>query len=475
MAIGLAAAPVLTRLYGPENFGTIAILTSLATIFGPSATLSYVRAVPLAADRAGRRDLVVLCALILLTGTALVTAAAFAGGQALARLYGVAELATYAFALPLLFLLGGAEQIITMLLNCERRYGIVAVRAVLAAAVAAAGSILAGILYFGHSTAGLLFGALAGALVGTLFSGTGAVRAVLMRVNVPFRFAAVRAAASRHRKFAQYTNWALTINTVSHGLPVFLLGVFFLIPVVGFYALANRLVSVPISLFTSASSQAYYIEAAAAYPSTRNARSVTMDLVRTLSTLTTFPLLAVMALGPALFSVAFGAGWREAGVYAQIIALWVLVQAVASPITGMYFITDRQGEALFLQAALVAGRAIALLIGGWLLQAVIPSLILFTIASVLVYAWGLFRCLGFAGVSRRAAAVILAGRLVESVAILAPAAAVAWILHSDMGGLLLGVAGAGVYGLVMWRRHPQVVDRMAAKLREYMAPVARRG
>ena len=49
--IGVASIPILTRLYGPVDFGVLAVFTAIVSLLAPIVTLRYVLAMPLA-----RRD-----------------------------------------------------------------------------------------------------------------------------------------------------------------------------------------------------------------------------------------------------------------------------------------------------------------------------------------------------------------------------------------------------------------------------------
>ena len=46
-AIAVAASPILTRLYSPADFGVLAVYTSLVSLLGAVAALSYHQAIPL--------------------------------------------------------------------------------------------------------------------------------------------------------------------------------------------------------------------------------------------------------------------------------------------------------------------------------------------------------------------------------------------------------------------------------------------
>jgi len=62
--IGILAAPVITRLYSPEDYGIFSVIISVTGIAGAIATLRYAVTIPLARDTKLADDLLKLCFLI---------------------------------------------------------------------------------------------------------------------------------------------------------------------------------------------------------------------------------------------------------------------------------------------------------------------------------------------------------------------------------------------------------------------------
>jgi lipopolysaccharide exporter len=55
-----------------------------------------------------------------------------------------------------------------------------------------------------------------------------------------------------------------------------------------------------------------------------------------------FPILTLTIVGSDVFSVIFGEIWTEAGVYAQILSIWVFVWFISSPLSTLYIIMEKQ-------------------------------------------------------------------------------------------------------------------------------------
>ena len=70
------------------------------------------------------------------------------------------------------------------------------------------------------------------------------------------------------------------------------------------------------------------------------------------------PVAGVCAAAPEVFGFLFGPDWATAGQYAVLIAPWIALSAVGSPLTRVFDVTERQRTDLvvnFLMLALVGG------------------------------------------------------------------------------------------------------------------------
>ena len=91
----LLAAPLLTRLYSPEDFGLLAVYASVLALIGVISSLRYELAVPLPEDDVEAANVATL-SLILVGLSALLTGVlAWQLGPAIADLLGVPVLAGY--------------------------------------------------------------------------------------------------------------------------------------------------------------------------------------------------------------------------------------------------------------------------------------------------------------------------------------------------------------------------------------------
>jgi O-antigen/teichoic acid export membrane protein len=133
----------------------------------------------------------------------------------------------------------------------------------------------------------------------------------------------------------------------------------------GIYALANRVLSMPMQVVGKAIANVFLAGAADALREGRLGILVAR-VHRKLSHIGMVPTLMLLTAGPEIFAFAFGTQWREAGVFAQWLAPWLYLVFVTSPMSAVLDVLDRQAAAMAFQALLLTVRIAAILCGAWL-------------------------------------------------------------------------------------------------------------
>jgi O-antigen/teichoic acid export membrane protein len=175
-----------------------------------------------------------------------------------------------------------------------------------------------------------------------------------------YSFAELKAVALKHYRYAIYTAPQNVLNAVSQGLPVLMLGRFFGDVEVGAYFFTMRILQLPSALIGGAVRQVFYKEAADLKSDLKALRNKFQKVTLLLFAGILVPIIVMFFTGPALFSFVFGEEWREAGVYASWMFMWVGLMFVNPPASAMYFILNKQSKQLIYEVALFAARFAAL-------------------------------------------------------------------------------------------------------------------
>ena len=108
------------------------------------------------------------------------------------------------------------------------------------------------------------------------------------------------------------------------------------------------------------------------------------EICSVLIMLSVMPFLLLGVVGGDLFGLVFGSEWHEAGVYAQILALWAMIWFVASIMSELIYVLEFQGFGFFYNVLNLSTRFLSLLIGG-IAGSVYLGLFLFMVSGVFVY------------------------------------------------------------------------------------------
>jgi O-antigen/teichoic acid export membrane protein len=238
-----------------------------------------------------------------------------------------------------------------------------------------------------------------------------------------------------------------------------MLSTYFDATVVGYYALGNRVLSMPMSLVGMALAQVFFQRASEARREGKLATLVEGAFER-LVKLGMFPLLLLTFVGSDLFALVFGARWSEAGYYAQILSVWTFFWFISSPLSLLFTVLERQEFSLAINVAILLTRWASLTVGG-ALHNVRLGLLLFSVSGVLTYG---YLCLSIMRVSG-----VPLGRIIRilgvNVAIFAPAGICLAILQAlgTPGGVRVGVACLllAAYAWHVLRSDPQLYRLIA--------------
>lgn len=377
----ILAAPLLTRLYTPEDFGLLAVYASLLALIGVISSLRYELAIPLPEDDAEAANVAVLSLILVGISSLLTTLLVVMLSQPIATTLGVPALANYLWLLPVGVLLAGAYNVFNYWSIRTKRFTTIAgtkLRQALATiAIQLAAFKLGGIA--------LLFGQVAGQSVGTASLGRPALASAGFR-QVSWR--GIAKAAGRYRRFPIFSTWDALINTASHQLPYLLFAGAFGAAATGSYALAHRITTLPMSLVGSAIAQVFFPTASEAHR-TGGIGDLVIDAHRRLAYIGLPPIFLLMIVGPELFAVVFGAVWRDAGEFVRWMAPWLYLAFVSSPISTVFLVLERQKELLIFQSILFLGRFLGIAIGIWS-GGIYLAIVIFSVVSAFCYAGLLF-------------------------------------------------------------------------------------
>ncbi len=436
LALGILAAPLLTRLYAPEAFGTLALFTSITGILGVVGCMRYELAIMLPETDEEAANLLGVSIGFSVLISLLTVPVIWWGKEPILRWLNAPRLAPYLWLVPILVFIHGVFLALNYWNSRTRHFGRLSIARVTSSVATTATKLSAG--YAGYATAGTMIGANVGgqALATTVLGGQiWRDDGRLFRRSIRLRemFLGVK----QHRKFPIFSTWSSLLNTISIQLPALLIAVFFSPVVVGFYALSHRILSVPMSLIGSAIGQVFFQRASQA----KNDGTLPLVVENTfmhLLLIAGLPFLLLIIIGPEVFMVVFGARWIEAGVFAQILAPWLFFVFLGSPISTLYIVLERQEIGLVFNIILVLSRAGSLIIGS-IQDNIFLALMLFSASGTIMWACLIVYLISYSGVRLSIFVKTLGAQLFIVTIFLLPVVVAKWLL--DWPALLILVTG----------------------------------
>ena len=410
-AVAILVTPIVTRLFAPEPFGIAALFTSIVTVISVVSCLRYELAImlPKTDEEAANILSVSVCSVVIISAvTALFF---FLAGDVIANALNAPKLKIYLWMLPLAVLSKGLFLAFNFWDSRMKRFGQLSFVRVVSSLTTQTTKVGAG--FAGHVSGGVLIGTnVLGYVVSASMLGGQIWRDNHQLLKGNIRWKNMLEEVVRYKEFPIYSTWAILLETTSHQLAPLFLAIFFSSGVVGFFALGLRVLSFPIRLIGQAIGQVFF-QKAAEVQHKGQLNEVVKEVFQRMISLGMFPFLLLALLGKDLFSFVFGSQWAEAGVYIQMLSLWIFFVFILTPLSNLFSVLEVQKEGFYCNLSLFLSRAISLSIGG-ILGSPRLAIALFSVVGTVGSSWMCLWILYKAKVSVTTSTAILARYLLLS-------------------------------------------------------------
>ena len=338
-ALTFLTSPLLTRLYGPEPFGLLAIFLAFVTFAAAAASLHYEMAIALPReDRQGAAMAMLAVFLAMVTG--ITSFFIFSPGflNLIGRM-GYTELVPYWWLLPFTIFGTGLQQALTLWYLRRHRFVEVAQNGIIQS-ISQNGlqAVLGGL---GFQSIGLLLGLTFSRFVAGVTLLTRKLREDKTLFLAGYR--ELRETAAEYKSFPSIGLFGAILHIACFQIPPFLLADLYGAKVAGWYIVQERVLIAPLTILAQGVASVFYVSAARlAHENSTELRSSYFRILRNLSLAGSVPTLVLLAFGPVLFKIVFGAEWETAGEYARILAVPTFLRFVAGPLFRCLTILKRQ-------------------------------------------------------------------------------------------------------------------------------------
>lgn len=365
-AITLACMPLITRWYGPEAVGLQGVFNSLVSLGAAVAALAYPIAMVLPKSD---EDAVTLARLSVWLAAvfcaSLFIVLWFFGGRLL-EVFDAKSLTGYESLIPLAIFFMTLSTIVNQWLIRKQAYRLGASRTVANSLLLNATRL--GFGWFHPSALALIltntFGFLSAALLACLrLPRKSPVETSALAPEQAPAEASQWEMAKRHRDFPLLRMPQNLVVVFSQSIPVLILATLFGQSITGQYSIAYTALVSPSFLIGNAVNAVLYPRFAQATQHGGNIQVLLMKATLGLLVIGVVPAVALLICGPSLFQLVFGAEWRAAGHYAQLLVPWLLLQFAYMPTLAAQPVLKLQGALLGFEFFSSCARVLAMWYG----------------------------------------------------------------------------------------------------------------
>lgn len=380
--IYLIASPLLTRLYTPEQFGLLAIFISITTILTLIVTGQYELSISLPKEENDARHIAIGTIAVSFITSTIIFFLAFLFQKPLLELLNFKQHLAWIFLVPLLVFISSVNQVFYYWVVYKGRFKALTSNNISKVTVTNLSQLgfQQRLLSINN---GLIFGQVVGALCSTVL--------YLRNVFVNDRFfhdrvcvSSIREQLARYRRFPLLTMPSLLINVFANQLPTILLGGMFGITVAGQYSLTQKVLGVPSALIGTSMLTAFKERASRDFRETGSCRYIYVKMLKTLFLIAVIPFLFMITFSQKLIPMFFGANWALAGKFAQILSLMFFMRFIASPLSYVLVIAEKQKISFVWQLSLLISSTASLALG-WVNHDAVLGIATFSVLYTVLY------------------------------------------------------------------------------------------
>ncbi|MCT7597600.1 lipopolysaccharide biosynthesis protein [Aliarcobacter butzleri] len=356
-AIPIAISPILTRIYTPEDFGIFAIYLAITSIIAVIATGRYEMAIMLPKEEKDVKSILKLIIILLSIITFATFLIVLIFNDEITNLFENKEISNWLYFLPVSVFLVGIYQVYNYLLIREKNFKRLSTNKIIVSTTNASTQL--GYGFIASNGFGLLFGNIFSYIISIYFI----IKSKVVNRYFNFRSISIKEVAREYQNFPKYDVPSVLVNVVANQLPIFALGKYFGLGIVGFYSLMYKVLMMPINLLSGTILDVFKQRATEDYNKYGNCKDIYTKTFKSLLLLGIVPFTILGIWAPEIFAFVFGEKWKIAGDFAQIVTPMLFLKFIINPLSYTFYVTGQQKIDLYGQILLLIITIIAIYLG----------------------------------------------------------------------------------------------------------------
>ena len=344
--IPLIITPLLTQYFSAEEFGLYGLYISICSILGVIAAGRYDLAIMLPKKNKDAINIVAIGFFLSIASSFLFLIILTVFKNTLFEITRSELFIKYYFFIPISILIISFNQIFMVWFNRQKNYSLIGDQNLLKSTSNSFSSLFLGIKSI---SLGMIIGNIISLFITVSFNIYDFLKSsntsLINRRDIVKNF-------KKYIIFLKYSTISNLFNSLSSIGLTLLIAIFFGTKIAGFYFLAERIISIPISIVTNSVSQVYFQKASTLfYSNKKELFELTVNVQKKIFYIL-FPFLFIISVfGGYIFSI-FGNEWIESGLILKYFAIFILFKNLYSPISTIGDILKKQKLLLFFNISL---------------------------------------------------------------------------------------------------------------------------
>lgn len=391
-AIPIAAAPLLSRIYEPADYGILGLYMSVTGLISMFGTLQYSSAIVVASNEEEVRSIINLCLRLLAIFAGVTLIAVLVLHNFIGTWLKSEQLKYWLLAAPFSIVLNGLSGIFGSYAIRTKQFALVSRNRVASTIGSTAVSLTVG--YLTHNPVGLFAGLWTNQFINGLLLSISALSKTgeSWKAILKSKFDEVKLKYINFPKFSLPSDF---INNFTYQIPVFMLNTFGSPMAVGNYNMSNRILGLPITFISGAFGEVFKQKASEDYSKFGNCSKIFVETYKALNLILVLPFFILILFGPQIFSFVLGKKWEGAGEISQIMAVLFFFRFTISPLTYVYYIANKQKEDFYLHLLFLIVSSLAFYFGFKSTHSIYKSILIYSILNSAIYVTYLIRSYKF--------------------------------------------------------------------------------
>ncbi|MCP4118770.1 MAG: oligosaccharide flippase family protein [Desulfobacteraceae bacterium] len=382
-AMSVLIIPVLTRYYTPDAFGVFGTMSSIFSVIVVVSALRYQLAIVLPDNDCEAVNLYVLsniCVLFVSITTFCILI--FYSLEIFEIPHNVIEAKAYLLFIPPIVFFSGLLLTGNYWLTYREAFKELSILKVVRSLFKNIFQVVGGFCSSGPK--GLLLGFMAGTIAGlaflisTLFKGKWDY--FIKQVN----FDDIKKNAKKYSHFPKYGAPQGAFSAISFNIPVLIISYFFGAEAAGHYFLAIRVLKVPVDFISQSLRQVIFKKLSSEYNKDGEIYHTLIKSTLILFLICGFPVLTVVFWGEEIFGLILGTDWKQSGLYAQYLVIWVSLLFINPPVVMACQVLRLQRFFLGYEIFALSGKMLMLFVGGAFYD-IETTILLYVLVNVIGY------------------------------------------------------------------------------------------